>query len=111
MKSTPINFIVRIKKQKEDALEYIIDAYMPLVKTIAMKIYELIQKEAKNEILFALTQLEELDRNIFMMKYYLEISNSEIADSLGLTKAAVDNRIYRGKKVLATNPKLKERFV
>ncbi|MEG0383631.1 MAG: sigma-70 family RNA polymerase sigma factor [Solibacillus sp.] len=187
MKSKPANFILRLKKQKEDALEYIIDAYMPLVKTIAMKILhnqkrsdidecindvflavwqnanqfqgepedfkkwlsmitkyktidryrqnekqlvneqsdaplekkagalqierELIQKEAKNEILFALSQLEELDRNIFMMKYYLELSNSEIADSLELTKAAVDNRLYRGKKVLATNPKLKERLI
>ncbi|MBM7584623.1 DNA-directed RNA polymerase specialized sigma subunit [Bacillus pakistanensis] len=38
MKSSSTNFISRLKKQKEDALEYIIDAYMPLVKTIATKI-------------------------------------------------------------------------
>ncbi|TMU85812.1 sigma-70 family RNA polymerase sigma factor [Bacillus sp. BHET2] len=38
MNSSPTNFITRLKKKKEDALEYIIDAYMPLVKTIATKI-------------------------------------------------------------------------
>lgn len=182
MKSTPVNFIVRLKKQKEDALDYIIDAYMPLVKAIATNILHnqkrtdidecindvflaiwqnahqfqgeaadfkkwlcvmtkykaidryrqnekqlaneqssapleeeasilhteqvLMQKEAKSEMLFALSQLEELDRNIFIMKYYLDLSNGEIAESLNLTKAAVDNRLYRGKKVLAQNPKL-----
>lgn len=187
MKSSSTNFISRLKKQKEDALEYIIDAYMPLVKTIASKILHnkkrpdidecindvfltiwqnahqfqgdtqdfkkwigiitkykaidryrqaekqiaheqsdalleqetstlrtdifLLQREEKNELLLAISQLEEIDRNIFMMKYYMELPNSEIADALGLTKAAVDNRLYRGKKVLATNSKLKERFV
>ncbi|MDI7741100.1 sigma-70 family RNA polymerase sigma factor [Lysinibacillus fusiformis] len=187
MKCSSTNFIARLKKQKEDALDYIIEAYLPLVKTIASKILHnmkrsdieecvndvfltvwqnahqfhgdaqdfkkwigtitkykaidcyrqaekqmaneqsdapleqkasaqqtdlsVLQREEKNELLFAISQLESLDRDIFMMKYYLELSNSEIADHLGLTKAAVDNRLYRGKKVLATNTKLKERFV
>ena len=187
MKSSSTNFVSRLKKQKEDALEYIIDAYMPLVKTIATKIlhnmkrpdidecindvfltvwqnahqfqgdtqdfkkwigmitkYRAIDRyrqaekqiareqsdtpleqkasplqtdvsvlklEEKNEVLFAISQLKEMDRDIFMMKYYLGLSNSEIADNLGLSKAAVDNRLYRGKKILATNTKLKELFV
>ena len=70
-----------------------------------------IQREEKNELLFAISQLEEIDRDIFMMKYYMELTNSEIADTLGLSKAAVDNRLYRGKKRLAANITLKERFV
>lgn len=187
MKCSSTNFINRLKKQKEDALDYIIDTYLPLVKTIATKILHtmgnqhidecvndvflsvwhnahqfqgdaqdfkkwigiitkykaidhyrqaekqmareqtdaplkqqasslqtditVLQREEKTELLFAISQLEEIDRDIFMMKYYLELSNSEIANHLGLTKAAVDNRLYRGKKVLATNAKLKERFV
>ncbi len=187
MKSTQFNFILRLKKQKEDALEYIIDVYMPLVKTITTKILhnkkrsdieecvndvflsvwenskqfqgepedfkkwismiakykaidryrraekqqtveqpdillnekassqqtelQLMRIEDKNEILFALSQFSELDRHVFIMKYYLDLSNIEIADSLGITKAAVDNRLYRGKKVLAKNTKLKERLV
>ena len=187
MKDLSTNFITRLKKQKEDALEYVIDAYMPLVKTIATKILNnmkrsdvdecindvfltvwqnahqfqgdtqdfkkwigmitkyraidryrqakkqnaheqsdapleqkasalqtdisVLKREEKNELLFAISQLKEIDRDIFMMKYYLELSNSEIADNLGLSKAAVDNRLYRGKKILATNTKLKELFV
>ncbi|WP_044339286.1 sigma-70 family RNA polymerase sigma factor [Rossellomorea aquimaris] len=187
MKSSPTNFIIRLKKKKEDALEYIIDDYMPLVKTIAKKIlhnsnrldvdecindvfltvwqnapqfkggkedfkkwigmiakYKAIDRyrqaekrnareqqdesllaksstpgtdisilrvEEKNELLAAISQLEELDRDIFMMKYFLELTNMEIADQLNLSKAAVDNRLYRGKKKLATNVKLKERLV
>lgn len=187
MNSSSTNFIKRLKKRKEDALEYIIDAYMPLVKTIATKIlcnmkrqdidecindvfltvwqnahqfqgnaedfkkwigvitkYKaidryrqtekqiareqtdvlleqkasslqtdrfILQREDKNEILLAISQLAEIDRDIFIMKYYLELSNNEIAENLSLSKAAVDNRLYRGKKILATNTKLKERFL
>ncbi|MDN4607028.1 sigma-70 family RNA polymerase sigma factor [Sporosarcina highlanderae] len=187
MKSSSTNFVNRLKKQKEDALEYIIDAYMPLVKTIATKILHnmkrpdidecindvfltvwqnahqfqgdiqdfkkwigiitkykaidryrqvkkqneheqsdaplehkastlrtdtsVLKREEKNELLFAISRLKEIDRDIFMMKYYLELSNSEIADNLGISKAAVDNRLYRGKKELAANTKLKELFV
>ena len=186
MKSSPSNFIERLKKQKEDALDYTIDAYLPLVKGIVKKILEthraqdvdecindvflsvwqnvaqfqgdaadfkkwvgmitkykaidryrqhkkqssrehaeemmeqpstliteqeILAREQKNELLFALSQLAELDRDIFMMKYYLELSNSEIANALSLTKAAVDNRLYRGKKELAQFKNLKERFI
>ena len=187
MKSSPTNFIKRLKKKKEDALEYIIDAYMPLVKTIATKILHnqnrldvdecindvfltvwqnvqqfkgepedfkkwigmitkykaidryrqaekrnarehqdeslleksstpgtdisVLRREEKNELLAAISQLEELDRDIFIMKYYLDLTNIEIADQLTLSKAAVDNRLYRGKKKLASNVKLKERLV
>lgn len=187
MNSSSTNFIKRLKKQKEDALEYIIDAYMPLVKTIATKILynmkrqdidecindvfftvwqnahqfqgdahdfkkwigmitkykaidryrqtekqiareqldvpleqkasnlqtdrSILQCEDKNEVLLAISHLAEIDRDIFIMKYYLELSNNEIAENLSLSKAAVDNRLYRGKKILATNIKLKERFL
>ncbi|WP_341356707.1 sigma-70 family RNA polymerase sigma factor [Rossellomorea sp. y25] len=187
MKSSPTNFIIRLKKKKEDALEYIIDAYMPLAKTIAKKILHnrnrldidecindvfltvwqnahqfkgepedfkkwigmitkykaidryrqaekrnareqtdesllqkgssletdtsVLQREEKNELLAAISQLEDLDRDIFMMNYYLDLTNKEIADQLNLSKAAVDNRLYRGKKKLASNVKLKERLV
>ncbi|MGR3764063.1 sigma-70 family RNA polymerase sigma factor [Rossellomorea sp. NS-SX7] len=187
MKSSSTNFITRLKKQKEDALEFIIEAYMPLVKTIAAKILHsmkepdidecindvfltvwqnahqfqgepqdfkkwigmiakykaidryrqakkriereqsdvmlsekestirteesILKREERNELLAAISQLKDHDRDIFMMKYYLELSNGEIADSLGLTKAAIDNRLYRGKKILATNLKVKELLI
>ncbi|MGE7092436.1 sigma-70 family RNA polymerase sigma factor [Lysinibacillus sp. NPDC048646] len=69
---------------------------------------ELVKKEQRNELLLAISQLESIDRDIFMMKYYLQLSTREIAEALHLTKAAVENRLYRGKKKLATTIQLKE---
>ncbi|WP_235612340.1 sigma-70 family RNA polymerase sigma factor [Metalysinibacillus jejuensis] len=65
-------------------------------------------KQERNELLLLLSGLPELDRDIFLMKYYLQLPNNEIAQRLDLTKAAVDNRLYRGKQTLAGQ--LKERW-
>lgn len=56
--------------------------------------------ETTREVLLMLSTLKELDRDIFIMKYFLDMKNEEIAIQLGLTKAAVDNRLYRGKKTI-----------
>ncbi|WP_369436018.1 hypothetical protein [Lysinibacillus fusiformis] len=40
MTSMERTFIKRLKKQKEDALEYVIHIYMPLVKGIAINILQ-----------------------------------------------------------------------
>ncbi|MEK4229625.1 sigma-70 family RNA polymerase sigma factor [Solibacillus sp. FSL H8-0538] len=183
-----MNFIKRLKKQNEDALEYVIEEYMPLVKAIALKVLQpmgqasavddcinevfldvwkhaqtfqgdavdfkkwiamvakykaidhyriydkrasreqtidteplfqtvrdtqdtVLAREQRNELLFEVAQLDELDRDIFMMKYYLDMKNAEIAETLAITKAAVDNRLYRGKQKLAKSLALKERYV
>ncbi|GKV69745.1 DNA-directed RNA polymerase sigma-70 factor [Sporosarcina sp. NCCP-2716] len=173
MKSTEKNFIRRLKRQKEDAIEFVIDTYMPVVKAVVWKVlgptdadheecvsdvflavwdhadqfegdasefkkwicmvakYKaidayrramkrkgrehgmedltfiqdrqdvLLVKEEQEELLMAMSQLSEVDRDIFTMKYFLEMSNGEIAESLNVTKASVDNRLYRGKKKLS----------
>ncbi|TXC85772.1 sigma-70 family RNA polymerase sigma factor [Metabacillus litoralis] len=38
MKSTDQNFIKRLQRQKEDALEFIVDAYLPVIKGITYKV-------------------------------------------------------------------------
>ncbi|MFD3449495.1 hypothetical protein ACFDTO_33490 [Microbacteriaceae bacterium 4G12] len=38
MKSHEKNFIKRLKRQKEDALDFIVDTYLPLVKGVTYKI-------------------------------------------------------------------------
>lgn len=187
MKCNATNFIKRLKKQKEDALEYIIEQYSSLVYAVSYKILNninneaiseivndvfltiwqnsnqfqgepedfkkwiamitkykaidrfrqlekrqsreqaeeliygqyvtqdiqelLIKKEEKNTLLSALTTLQDIDRDIFIMKYFLSLSTAEIGESLNLSISAVENRLYRGKKKLAQNPYLKERFV
>lgn len=187
MRCNSKNFVTRLQKQKEDALEYVIEHYSAFVNAIAYKILsgismdaiddcvndvflavwqnagqfngepedfkkwigmitkykaidtfrklekqqtreyqddvieqtatsedlqeQLIKKEEKNDVLLAINKLESIDRDIFMMKYFLQLSTLEIADSLNLSKAAVENRLYRGKKKLAATIQLRERFI
>lgn len=47
-----------------------------------------------------LDQLNEVDKKIFVMKYFLEMTSEEIAKKVGVTKMAVDGRVYRNKKKL-----------
>lgn len=172
MKSTEKNFIKRLQSGKEDALEYIVEQYFPLMKGIVLQILGPLQQEGlveecvndiflsawqnarqftgekddfKNwlcaiakfkaidyyrnevrkkdipteymeihsveddhfahietmdEMMTLFQQLENIDQKIFIMKYLLDFNSDEIANSLEMTKAAVDNRIYRGKKKL-----------
>lgn len=173
MKSNESNFIKRLQSGKEDALDFIVDRYLPLLKSVVRQVLgpikreELIgecvndvflsvwqnakkfrggdenafknwicavakyraidyyRREAKNieitsefleiPILAAtdnhaedkvnelLQQLEPVDRKIFIMRYLLGFSAEETAEQLNLSKSAVDNRVYRGKKILRAN--------
>lgn len=69
-----------------------------------------LRKEQKESILIELQTLPDTERELFLMKFYLDLSNREIAAALGITKSAVENRLYRGKKKLETLPTIKERF-
>lgn len=45
MKSNETNFIQRLKLEKEDALEFIVDMYLPLIKGISCKVLGPIQND------------------------------------------------------------------
>ena len=174
MKSNERNFIKRLKRQEEDALEYVVDYYLPLVKSVVYKVLTqlkqdhileecindiflsvwensdqfkgdaidfrkwicaiakfkaidyyrktgksmevssehtdllvedsvedvLIQLENHEELLNLINGLEATDREIFVMKFFLGVKTEDIAARFGLTRAAIDNRVYRGKKKL-----------
>lgn len=175
MKSTEKNFIKRLKRHEEDALEYIVEQYLPLVKGITQKILsplknnglidecindiflsiwnhskkfhgnsedfkkwicvisrfksidyyrkatkkkelisgeievnneksvedELIFLENRNELIALINLLEPIDREILIMKYFLGFKTDEISAKLGITRSAIENRIYRSKKKLS----------
>ncbi|MDT2688430.1 MULTISPECIES: sigma-70 family RNA polymerase sigma factor [Enterococcaceae] len=69
-----------------------------------------LRKEQKDSLLIEIQTLPDTERELFLMKYYLDLSNGEIAAALGISKSAVENRLYRGKKKLATLPTIKERL-
>ncbi|MGN4423558.1 sigma-70 family RNA polymerase sigma factor [Bacillus cereus group sp. MYBK30-1] len=177
MKSNEKNFIKRLQRKKEDALEFVVDTYLPLIKGITHKVLlpiqndglieecindiflsvwnnankfhgepndfkkwiaaiakfkaidyyrkankkveiisdefnvsteksaedELIVMEDREELIKLINQLEPIDQKVFIMKYLLDLKTEEIGEKLGLTRSAVDNRIYRGKKKLQQN--------
>ncbi|PFZ04437.1 RNA polymerase subunit sigma-70 [Bacillus pseudomycoides] len=177
MKSNEKNFIKRLQRQKEDALEFIVDTYLPLIKAIVHKVLiplkndglidecindiflsvwnnankfhgepedfkkwiaaiakfkaidyyrkaskrvkvtsddfdvntgksaedELIVMEDRNELMKLIHELEPVDQKIFIMKFFLGLKTEEIGEKLSLTRAAIDNRVYRGKKKLQKN--------
>ena len=182
------DFIVRLKRQDEAALEYLIDTYMPFLKGICQHVlakscghhiaeeclndvfmtiwrrankfegdltdfkkwagtlakYKAIDayrrhvklqqretvsddvrndgrshdtedavllNESREEMLYRLHELPEADRDLFLMKYYLDLSNGEIAEALGVTLSAVENRLYRGKRKLVHLLQRKERLI
>lgn len=174
MKSNEENFIKRLQRQKEDALEFVVDTYLPIIKGITYKVLiplndqgvidecindiflsiwnnskkfkgdsidfrkwictiakfkaidyyrkaskavefssvqmdmnvdlsaedELILLEDRTELIKLINQLEPVDREIFVMKFFLGFKTDEIAKKLALTNTSVDNRVYRGKKKL-----------
>ncbi|MBM7702992.1 sigma-70 family RNA polymerase sigma factor [Metabacillus iocasae] len=175
MKATERNFIKRLQNEKEDALDYIVDHYLSLVKGITYHVLSplknegvieecvndvflsiwtnarqfkgknaddfkkwictitkfkaidyyrkisnrceqatdyiemegststedvLVLSENRAELMSLLEQLEPLDQEIFLMKYFLGFKIDEICERLGLTKSTVNNRLYRGKKKL-----------
>ncbi|WP_238884154.1 sigma-70 family RNA polymerase sigma factor [Clostridium sp. YIM B02551] len=69
----------------------------------------LILNEFKDEILTHINKLSELDKNIFLKKYFREMSVEEIANELGLTRGNVNTHLSRSRKVL--RGKLKDSFV
>lgn len=174
MRANDSNYIKRLKSRKEDAMEFVVDKYLPLVKGVTYKVLsstynevaieecindvflsvweniskfngddkefkswicaiakyraidyyrkasknleiavdkidegqsnsaeeEVIIKEDKNEVMKLIDTLEPMDRDIFIMKFFLGEKNEDIARKFNVTKAAIDNRVYRGKKRL-----------
>ncbi|MFY9506976.1 MAG: sigma-70 family RNA polymerase sigma factor [Caldicoprobacterales bacterium] len=57
-------------------------------------------KEERQKIIEAIRSLPDLDRQIFLRIYILDESIEEVSKSLGLSRQAVDNRLWRGRKAL-----------
>ena len=61
---------------------------------------ELIRVEDKTELIKLINRLEPLDRDIFLMKFFLGYKTADISRKTGLSITAIDNRVFRGKKKL-----------
>jgi len=94
VKNKSIDIIRKRKKISEtpiDDMEYQLDSMeMPIEMQI-------INKEEYENLIRELSQLNEIDKQILVMKYVLDMSYKEIANSLGVLEKNVDMRIYRAK--------------
>ena len=174
MKINEQNFIALLQAGEEEALDYVIDHYLPLIKGVVIKTLgplnkNDLSKECCNEILLSIwknakkftgeptdfqkwvcviakykavdyirtemrkkenlslnldftadeltyhknmlleeqeniysiiSKLTPVNQKIFIMKYLLDFDTEEIARQLQMTKSAIDNRLYHGKKKL-----------
>ncbi|OAA91028.1 sigma-70 family RNA polymerase sigma factor [Clostridium coskatii] len=85
-------------RTKIKGAEVVLDTIEILGETSAED--ELVILENKNEIMRLIDDLEPVDRKIFVLRFILGYKSTEIAEKLNITKAAVDNRIYREKRKL-----------
>lgn len=61
---------------------------------------QLLRKEDYKRVLGALKELNETDREIFKRRYFLYEDIESIAEKYNLSRSAVDNRLWRGRKIL-----------
>lgn len=61
---------------------------------------QLLHSESKEEILKAIKELGSPDKDIFIRKYFMGESLTEIGEKLNLSRSAVNNRLFRGRKLL-----------
>jgi RNA polymerase sigma-70 factor, ECF subfamily len=59
---------------------------------------EIINHYKKNEVIEAINSLKDIDRQIFLKKYFFYENSDTIAKAFNITREAVDNRLSRGRK-------------
>ncbi len=67
---------------------------------------EAIEKEAKNNLLIALEDLPELNRNVILLKYSEELTREEIAESMEISVPKVKYLLSNSLKALRENKKI-----
>jgi RNA polymerase sigma-70 factor (ECF subfamily) len=66
---------------------------------------EIIHDETVNEVLHLIRLLKPVDQKMMIMRFFLDMTTEEISQNLGLTKSAVDSRIFRARKKLSKKAK------
>ncbi|KAJ51045.1 RNA polymerase sigma-70 factor (ECF subfamily) [Clostridium tetanomorphum] len=85
------------KLYKEKSLECIDDVIIIEEKDTEKLV---ILEENREEILKAISELKDVDKEIFIKRYFLDENINNIAKALGINRSTVDNRLSRGRKIL-----------
>ncbi|CAA9364047.1 MAG: RNA polymerase ECF-type sigma factor [uncultured Nocardioidaceae bacterium] len=66
---------------------------------------EALTAERRTHVLDALAHLPERQREVLVLRYYLDLSEAEIADTLGISRGAVKSHASRGTAALRNHLK------
>ncbi|GAA0724032.1 sigma-70 family RNA polymerase sigma factor [Clostridium malenominatum] len=61
----------------------------------------IVSAENKREIVNWIKSLDEIDKEIFIKRYLLHQGIEDISNQLNMSRGAIDNRLWRGRKKLA----------
>jgi RNA polymerase sigma-70 factor, ECF subfamily len=70
------------------------------ISTTEDRIQQVDKKSFHTALQKALLELDELKRSVFEMRYLLDLSNSEIAETLGISEGTVKSRLFYAIKEL-----------
>jgi RNA polymerase sigma factor (sigma-70 family) len=61
-----------------------------------------LEREQRAEVLVALDSLSQRQREVLVLRYYLDLSEADIADTLHISRGAVKSHSSRGLAALRT---------
>ncbi|WP_088189226.1 sigma-70 family RNA polymerase sigma factor [Desulfosporosinus sp. FKA] len=85
------------RKLKKSHVENI-DDYQPEEPNNVEK--QIIDRETQKKLLETINSFNETDKELFIRRYFCNEKISDIMQSLGLSRSAVDNRLLRGRKII-----------
>lgn len=85
------------RKLKKSNVENI-DDYQPEEPNNVEK--QIIDRETQKKLLETINSFNETDKELFIRRYFCNEKISDIMQSLGLSRSAVDNRLLRGRKII-----------
>ncbi|EGW36353.1 sigma-70 family RNA polymerase sigma factor, partial [Desulfosporosinus sp. OT] len=94
---TKYKALTYLRKLKKNRVENI-DDYMPEEPNTVEK--KIIDRETQKKLLDTINSFNETDKELFIRRYFCNEKISDIMQSLGLSRSAVDNRLLRGRKII-----------
>ncbi|HZK53041.1 MAG TPA: sigma factor-like helix-turn-helix DNA-binding protein [Desulfosporosinus sp.] len=61
---------------------------------------QIVDRETQKKLLETINSFNEKDKELFIRRYFYNEKISDIMQSLGLSRSALDNRLLRGRKVI-----------
>ncbi len=85
------------RKLKKNYVENIDDYQIEETDTIEKHV---IDRETQKKLIETINSFNKMDKELFIRRYFCDEKISDIMQSLGLSRSAIDNRLLRGRKII-----------